>query len=136
MLYVLNGIFPITIDNLRFSVSNSDKFFCNLIFYVEILSKTDKTVSQLLDGVTRYYASPEIIVKSSDDVKFKVIEKVKEYCKQKGYKVNDIDGVRAEFSNGWALVRASNTGPNITARFEGVTPEDEKAIEEEFMALI
>lgn len=103
---------------------------------VEILSKTDKTVSQLLDGVTRYYASPEIIVKSSDDVKFKVIEKVKEYCKQKGYKVNDIDGVRAEFSNGWALVRASNTGPNITARFEGVTPEDEKAIEEEFMALI
>lgn len=103
---------------------------------VEILSKTDKTVSQLLDGVTRYYASPEIIIKSSDDVKFKVIEKVKEYCKQKGYKVNDIDGVRAEFSNGWALVRASNTGPNITARFEGVTPEDEKAIEEEFMALI
>ena len=103
---------------------------------VEILSKTDKTVSQLLDGVTRYYASPEIIIKSSDDVKFKVIEKVKEYCKQKGYKVNDIDGVRAEFSNGWALVRASNTGPNITARFEGVTPEDEKAIEKEFMALI
>lgn len=103
---------------------------------VEILSKTDKTVSQLLNGVTRYYASPEIIIKSSDDVKFKVIEKVKEYCKQKGYKVNDIDGVRAEFSNGWALVRASNTGPNITARFEGVTPEDEKAIEEEFMALI
>lgn len=103
---------------------------------VEILSKTDKTVSQLLDGVTRYYASPEIIIKSSDDVKFKVIEKVKEYCKQKGYKVNDIDGVRAEFGNGWALVRASNTGPNITARFEGVTPEDEKAIEEEFMALI
>ncbi|MGN1013703.1 MAG: phosphomannomutase/phosphoglucomutase [Clostridia bacterium] len=103
---------------------------------VEILSKTDKTVSQLLDGVTRYYASPEIIIKSSDDVKFKVIEKVKEYCKQKGYKVNDIDGVRAEFINGWALVRASNTGPNITARFEGVTPEDEKAIEEEFMSLI
>lgn len=103
---------------------------------VEILSRTDKKLSELLDGVTRYYASPELIIKSSDDVKFKVIEKVKQYCKEKNYEVNDIDGVRAEFNNGWALVRASNTGPNITARFEGVTPEDEKAIEEEFMALI
>lgn len=103
---------------------------------VEILSKTDKKLSELLDGVTRYYASPEIIIKSSDDEKFKVIEKVKEYCKEKGYKVNDIDGVRAEFDNGWALVRASNTGPNITARFEGVSLEDKNKIEEEFMALI
>ncbi len=103
---------------------------------VEILSKTDKTVSELLDGVTRYYASPEIIIKSTDDEKFKVIEKVKEYCREKGYKVNDIDGVRAEFDNGWALVRASNTGPNITARFEGVSLEDKNKIEEEFMALI
>ena len=103
---------------------------------VEILSKTDKTVSELLDGVKRYYSSPEIIIKSTDEEKFKVIEKVKEYCKQKGYTVNDIDGVRAEFTNGWALVRASNTGPNITARFEGVTPEDKEAIQKEFMALI
>lgn len=103
---------------------------------VEILSKTDKSLSHLLDGVKRYYASPELIIKSTDDEKFKVIEKVKEYCKEKGYSVNDIDGVRAEFDNGWALVRASNTGPNITARFEGVTEEDRDKIQEEFMALI
>ena len=103
---------------------------------VEILSKTDKSLSHLLDGVTRYYASPEIIIKSTDDEKFIVIEKVKEYCKEKGYSVNDIDGVRAEFDNGWVLVRASNTGPNITARFEGVTEEDRDKIQEEFMALI
>ena len=103
---------------------------------VEILSKTDKSLSHLLDGVKRYYASPELIIKSTDDEKFKVIEKVKEYCRQKGYQVNDIDGVRAEFDNGWALVRASNTGPNITARFEGVTEEDRDKIQEEFMALI
>ena len=103
---------------------------------VEILSKTDKTVSGLLDGVTRYHSSPEIIIKSSDDEKFKVVDKVKQYCKEKGKKVNDIDGVRAEFDNGWALVRASNTGPNITARFEGVTEQEEQSIEKEFMALI
>ena len=103
---------------------------------VEILSKTDKTVSELLGGVNRYYSSPEIIIRSTDEEKFKVIENIKNYCIEKGYSINDIDGVRAEFDNGWALVRASNTGPNITARFEGKTQEDEKEIEEEFMSLI
>ncbi len=103
---------------------------------IEILSKTDETVSQLLEGINKYYSTPEIKIVSTDDEKFNVIEKVKEYCKQKGYSVNDIDGVRAEFDNGWALVRASNTGPNITARFEGITLEDMEKIQKEFMSLL
>lgn len=103
---------------------------------IEILSNTDKTVSELLDGVIRYYSTPEIIVKSSDDEKFKIIERVKKYCLDKGYKVNDIDGVRVEFENGWALVRASNTGPNLTLRFEGITKEDMESIQNEFTKLI
>lgn len=103
---------------------------------IEILSKTDKPLSSLLDGITRYHSTPEIIMKSTDEEKFGVIEKIKEYCIEKGYHINDIDGVRAEFDNGWALVRASNTGPNISARFEGRTEEDMKAIEEEFMSLL
>lgn len=103
---------------------------------IEILSHTDKTITELLDGVIRYYSTPEIIIKSSDDEKFKIIERVKNYCRMQEYKINDIDGVRAEFDNGWALVRASNTGPNITARFEGVTQEDMKKIEAEFMSLL
>lgn len=103
---------------------------------IEILSKTDKKLSELLEGVNLYHSTPELIIKSSDDEKFKIIEKVKQYCLDKQYMINDIDGVRAEFENGWALVRASNTGPNITARFEGKTKEDMKQIEEEFMSLI
>ena len=103
---------------------------------IEILSKTDKSLSHLLDGVTRYYSTPEIIIKSTDDAKFDVIEKVKRYCISQEYKVNDIDGVRVEFDNGWALVRASNTGPNITARFEGKTEEDMNNIKNEFMSVL
>ncbi len=103
---------------------------------IEILSNTDKSVSGLLEGINKYYSTPEIKFVSSDDEKFKVIEKIKEYCVNKGYKINDIDGVRAEFDNGWALVRASNTGPNITARFEGKTKEDMKKIQDEFMKLL
>ena len=64
------------------------------------------------------------------------IEKVKSYCRSQEYNINDIDGVRAEFNNGWALVRASNTSPNITARFEGRTKEDMEKIQREFMSLL
>ena len=103
---------------------------------VEILSETDKSFSQLLDGINRYYSTPEIKIKSTDEEKFKIIDKVKAYCRMQEYQINDIDGVRAEFDNGWALVRASNTGPNITARFEGTTKEDMEKIEKEFMSLL
>ena len=103
---------------------------------IEILSNTDKNLSELLDGVNKYYSTPELKFESTDDEKFKVIEKIKDYAKSKGYKVNDIDGMRAEFDNGWALVRASNTGPNITARFEGKTKEDMEKIKDEFMKLL
>ena len=50
-------------------------------------------------------------------------KKTVDYCKEKGYECNTIDGVRAIFNDGWALVRYSNTGPNITARFEAKTEE-------------
>lgn len=103
---------------------------------IEILSKTDKDIDGLLEGVNRYYSTPEIIIKSTDEEKFKIIDKVKSYCRMQEYKINDIDGVRAEFDNGWALVRASNTGPNITVRFEGKTEKDVEKIKEEFIALI
>ena len=103
---------------------------------IEIMSKTGKSITEMLEGINKYYSTPEIKFEASDDVKFKIIEKIKEYCIDKGYKINDIDGVRAEFGNGWALVRASNTGPNITARFEGKTEEDMEKIKDEFIGLI
>lgn len=103
---------------------------------IEIMSKTGKSITEMLEGINKYYSTPEIKFEASDDVKFKIIEKIKEYCIDKGYKINDIDGVRAEFDNGWALVRASNTGPNITARFEGKTEEDMEKIKDEFIVLI
>ena len=115
---------------------NIDDGLYNGLRIIQILSNTNKSFSHLLDGVNRYYSTPELIIKSSDDEKFKVIEKIKEYCISKNYKINDIDGVRAEFDNGWALVRASNTGPNITARFEGVTKQDRDNIKDEFLNLL
>lgn len=103
---------------------------------VELLSKTDKSVSELLDGINEYYSTEELKFPSSDDKKFGVVAKIKEYALSKQYDVNDIDGIRVTFDYGWGLVRCSNTGPNITARFEADTKENLEKIQKEFTDLI
>lgn len=103
---------------------------------LEILSKTDKKTSELLDGITNYYSTEELKFTSPDDVKAKVVEQITNYCKEHNYNCNTIDGVRANFEDGWALVRFSNTGPNITARFEAKTEERLEELKKEFIDLI
>lgn len=103
---------------------------------LEILSNTDKSVEELLEGVNHYYSTEEIKFPSADSVKFDVIEKIKKYITEKGYKFIDIDGVRILFDDGWVLIRASNTGPNITARFEANTEEGLRKLQNEYTNLI
>lgn len=103
---------------------------------IEILASTTKKMSELLEGISTYYSTPEIKIPSPDTKKNLVINQIKEYCIHQGYKTIDIDGVRIEFDNGWALVRSSNTGPNITARFEGKTEETRDLLKEKFLTLI
>ena len=102
----------------------------------EILSKTDKTVDELLAGINKYYSTPEIKVPVTDETKFGIVEKVKEYADSKGYKHVDIDGVKVMFDDSWALVRASNTGPNLTLRFEAKEKKRLEDIYKEFTDVI
>ncbi len=90
---------------------------CRLI---ELLSRTDKKLSQLLSDVPKTFITPEIRVDCPDEIKFKVVENVKETLK-KDYPIIDVDGVRVKFEDGWGLVRASNTQPALVLRFEALT---------------
>ena len=103
---------------------------------LEILSKTNKNVEELLIGINEYYSTEELKFKSSDEIKFQIINQVAEYAKEKNYQFQTIDGIKVLFDDGWALIRASNTGPNITARFEARTKERLNEIQTEFQNLI
>ncbi len=109
-----------------------DSGFYNALRMLEILSNTDKNFTELFEGINFYYNTPELKLAVSDDVKFKVVDKVKEYAKDKQYKYLDVDGIRVQFEDGWALVRASNTGPNLTLRFEASSTERLEEIKKEF----
>lgn len=103
---------------------------------LEILSNTDKKLSQLYENINTYYSTEELRAKVTDENKFEIVNKIKEYCKEKNYEIVDIDGVRVEFVDGWALVRASNTGPNLTLRFEATTEKRAQELQQEFQNLI
>lgn len=103
---------------------------------IEILSNKKCSILELLDNINKYYSTDEIKIQVTDENKFEIVEKVKEYCIKKGYKINDIDGVRVEMEDSWALIRCSNTGPNLTVRYESKYEEGLKKISHEFDTLI
>jgi len=88
---------------------------------VEILSNTDKKISELLDGIPKSYSTPEIRLDCPEEIKFQVSERAKGLFNE--YETLTIDGVRIKFQHGWGLVRASNTQPALVMRFEATTPE-------------
>ena len=90
---------------------------------LQIFSQTDKTVSELFDEIPKLVATPEIILSAPDNVKFAIIEEITQELSGK-YEVVTLDGVRAMFPNGWGVVRASNTQPAVTLRFEAYTAPD------------
>jgi phosphomannomutase/phosphoglucomutase len=84
---------------------------------LEILSRTDRTLSDLLSDVPTTHVTPELRLPCPDDQKFGLVERAVAHYKAT-YDVIDIDGARVNFAHGWGLIRASNTGPVIVLRAE------------------
>jgi phosphomannomutase len=89
--------------------------------FIEILSQTGKTVPELLEGLPVAFSTPEIRIETTEDKKWSIVDGIKAQFGNGKYKVNEIDGVRISFDDGFALVRASNTQPVLVCRFEATT---------------
>jgi phosphomannomutase/phosphoglucomutase len=90
---------------------------CRLI---EILSRTGRSLDELLADLRPAHTTPEIRVDCPDSIKFAVVDRAREYFRQRG-EIVDVDGVRVRFPHGWGLLRASNTQPVLVLRFEAET---------------
>lgn len=116
-------------------IGNDDGIYAGLRL-VEILSHTNKKVSQLLDNIPVYFNYPEGKFVVKEETKNKIVSGVEEYAKEKGYTYSTIDGVKVLYDDGFALVRKSNTGPHITTRYESKDKEKLELIKKEFDELI
>jgi phosphomannomutase/phosphoglucomutase len=102
---------------------------------LEIIAASGKTISELFDEIPKLVATPEIILPAPDNAKFQIIEDIQQTL-SKDYEVVTLDGARALFEHGWGLVRASNTQPAITMRFEAYTRAQALEYMQRFKALL
>jgi phosphomannomutase/phosphoglucomutase len=90
---------------------------------VQMLSRSDKTLSEMLAELPKYYSTPELRLEAeNDEEKFRIANEAIEYFKA-NYDCSTVDGVRIRFGDGWGLVRSSNTQPVIVCRFEANSQE-------------
>ena len=99
---------------------------------IEMLSNCDLSLNEMLNKLN-HYENEYVEYPINLDLKDIIVSKVKEYVIEHGYDYTDIDGVRVEFADGFALVRGSNTTPILTMRFEAKTKERLKEIKDEFL---
>lgn len=95
---------------------------------LEILSHSDKPLSEFLRDLPEAVNTPEIRIDCPDDKKFEIVRRLTADFKQTN-EVIDIDGARILFENGWGLVRASNTQAILVLRFEAKSREDLEKIQ-------
>ena len=104
----------------------------------EIISKTGKTIPELLAGLPSAFNTPEIRIDTTEEKKVLIVEKVKQAFSKPSddYHLNLIDGIRISYKDGWALARASNTQPVLVVRFEASTQAGLDRIEKSVMSIV
>lgn len=90
---------------------------------LSILSQGDAPFSALIDALPAYYAAPALRVGCPDSLKTRVVAGVKaDFART--YPIDELDGARVDFGQGWALVRQSNTQPALTIHVEATTRQE------------
>ncbi len=104
---------------------------------LEILSRSADP-SAVLDELPTSFSTPELNVACAEGEAPRIIEQllVDAQSTFPGAEILTIDGLRAEYDDGFGLIRASNTTPVLVLRFEGHTAEALQRIEHDFMAAL
>ncbi|HBR97769.1 MAG TPA: phosphomannomutase/phosphoglucomutase, partial [Gammaproteobacteria bacterium] len=99
---------------------------------LEILSADDRSVSEIFAEIPNSINTPELNVQFAEGEHHRFIEKFVASAQFDGATLTTIDGLRADFEDGWGLVRASNTTPSLVIRFEADTEEALARIQQSF----
>lgn len=104
---------------------------------IEMISQAG-SIDALLKGFPPAFNTPELRIDTTEDKKRSIVEKLRQTynADTDRYKVNMIDGVRISYKDGWALVRASNTQPVLSMRFESPTEAGLARIQNEIESIV
>ncbi len=99
---------------------------------LEIMTLRDQDLDTIFNGFPDLPATPELKIPVSEGRKFEIIKTLVSNGDFEDGKQTTIDGLRVDFAEGWGLVRASNTSPALTLRFEGETEDVVKQMQKLF----
>ncbi|MFH0857134.1 MAG: phosphomannomutase/phosphoglucomutase [Candidatus Magasanikbacteria bacterium] len=105
-----------------------------LLYLLELLSKEQKTLSQIVAPLKKYAHSGEINFEVED--KDAVIERIRDTYKTEALEISDLDGLWMQFPWGWFSVRKSNTEPVLRLNLEAGNESAMKQKLDEVKALI
>lgn len=103
---------------------------------LELLSADPRSSTKVFASLPNTVNTPELQIKFAEGENFKAIDKLVSAADFPDAKVTTIDGVRADFADGFGLIRASNTTPVLVLRFEGDNEAALKRIQQRFGELI
>lgn len=104
--------------------------------FLEILAGSDCSCDQMLLTLPHSVVTPELRIEVSDVRKFELMAQLTRVVDFPMATVNCLDGIRADFNDGWGLVRASNTTPALLLRFEAGSRQSLHVIQEAFRNLL
>jgi phosphomannomutase/phosphoglucomutase len=90
---------------------------------LEILAGAEAPPEAILNALPSSFSTPELKVQMKEGENFAFVEKFREVAQFDGAQITTIDGIRADFTDGWGLVRGSNTTPVLILRFDAATEE-------------
>jgi phosphomannomutase len=103
---------------------------------INILQRTNKSLSEIIDALPKVYNTPEIRIDCLDEKKFRVVEAIREQLIAEAATISTMDGVRVSRTHGWWLLRASNTQSVLVARCESSTVQGLNDLKEEIAAYL
>jgi phosphomannomutase/phosphoglucomutase len=103
---------------------------------IEILSSDTRSSSEVFADFPDSINTPELNIELQEGENFRIIEQLIAQADFDDANIIDIDGMRVEFTDGWGLVRASNTTPSLVLRFEADSEAAMTRIQDQFKQLL
>lgn len=101
---------------------------------VEILAAQPEGATEALKALPDSVSTPELKVQMDEGAHYEFMDRFVEAASFDGARITTIDGIRADFEDGWGLVRCSNTTPCLVLRFDAVDEEALNRISDLFRA--
>jgi phosphomannomutase / phosphoglucomutase len=99
---------------------------------LEILAADEREPEEILAELPKGVSTPELKIAMEEGEHYAFIERFQDKASFEGAKIATIDGIRADWPDGWGLVRCSNTTPSLVLRFDADNEQALKRIQDLF----